>query len=118
MEDLLLHEGLAAVWRVVDRGNAFVDQRAPWKLAKQPDKRVELGHTLTTLAKLLAQCTLLVAPFMPQKAQELWQQLGAPGSVTEQRLDALRDLDPSGWRVSKGAPLFPKEQPQKEGAPA
>jgi hypothetical protein len=60
----------------------------------------------------------MVAPFMPTKAQELWRQLGAPGNVDEFRWpsreageSAEAGLDPSGWQVSKGAALFPREQP-------
>jgi methionyl-tRNA synthetase len=48
---------------------------------------------------------------MPEKAQELWSQLGAPGKVAERRFDSLIGLDPTGWQVRKGEPLFPKEKP-------
>jgi hypothetical protein len=48
---------------------------------------------------------------MPAKAQELWASLGGPGGVSAQRLDALWRLDPTGWRVTKGPALFPREQP-------
>jgi methionyl-tRNA synthetase len=48
---------------------------------------------------------------MPTKAQAVWEQLGAPGAVVDQRLPALETLDPSGWKVTKGAPLFPREAP-------
>jgi len=40
----------------------------------------------------------------------LWQQLGAPGTVAAQRFDQLHALDVTGWRVSKGEPLFPRPQ--------
>jgi methionyl-tRNA synthetase len=59
----------------------------------------------------LARQAVLVAPFMPTKAQELWSQLGAPGTVAEQRFDGLAALDATGWRVAKGESLFPKEKP-------
>jgi methionyl-tRNA synthetase len=52
---------------------------------------------------------------MPNKAEELWQQLGAPGRAAEQRFGTLDRLDPSGWRVRKGAPLFPKEERSPDG---
>jgi methionyl-tRNA synthetase len=45
---------------------------------------------------------------MPSKAQELWVQLGAPGRVDDFRFANVTGLDVTGWRVAKGAPLFPK----------
>jgi methionyl-tRNA synthetase len=47
---------------------------------------------------------------MPAKAQELWIQLGGPQVVSAQRFGDLGALDPTGWRVRKGAPLFPKAE--------
>jgi methionyl-tRNA synthetase len=54
---------------------------------------------------------VLLAPFMPAKAQAVWEQLGGPGAVADQRFAALERLDPTGWTVTKGAPLFPREAP-------
>jgi methionyl-tRNA synthetase len=107
----LLHEGLQAVWRSVARGNEYVDRQAPWKLAKDPANRAALEETMAALIRHLARHAVMLSPFMPQKCQELWHQLGAPGSVLDQRADALTRYDVTGWRVTKGAPLFPKDQP-------
>jgi hypothetical protein len=46
---------------------------------------------------------------MPQKAAELWSQLGGPGELEAQRFSNLLSLDPTGWRVAKGDALFPKD---------
>jgi methionyl-tRNA synthetase len=106
----LLHEGLKVVWQSVVRGNEYVDRQAPWKLAKDPAQRTALETTLASLIRQLARHAVLVAPFMPNKAQELWTQLGAPGVVSDQRFDRLAALDATGWRVRKGESLFPKEK--------
>jgi hypothetical protein len=45
---------------------------------------------------------------MPNKCEELWAMLGAPGSVHDATLDTLESIDPAGWRVTKSTPLFPK----------
>jgi methionyl-tRNA synthetase len=50
-------------------------------------------------------------PFMPGKSEELWKALGAPGSVGDMRFDSVAKIDPTGWKVEKGAPLFPKSEP-------
>ena len=107
----LLHEALRTVWQSVVRGNEYVDRQAPWKLAKDPALRGDLETTLASLMRQLARQAVLVAPFMPNKAQELWTQLGAPGVVADQRFDGLAELDATGWRVRKGESLFPKDKP-------
>jgi methionyl-tRNA synthetase len=103
------HEALRAVWRTVARANEYVDREAPWKLAKVPEARDQLHTVLATLVWRLAWQAVHLAPFMPAKAEELWRALGAPGSVHAQRFDCLGQLNPAGWRVTKGAPLFPRD---------
>ena len=122
--EYLPHEALRRVWLTVARANAYVDRKAPWKLAKDPEKRTELEQTLWSLARSLAMQSIHLAPFIPRKAEELWEQLGAPGQAGECRIfaenptqpllkfaggAATQPLDPAGWRVRKGVPLFPKE---------
>jgi methionyl-tRNA synthetase len=106
----LLHDALRAVWRAVARGNEYVDRQAPWKLAKDPAARTELETTMASLVRQLARFAVVLSPFMPLKAQELWQQLGAPGEVAAQRFTGLMELDGAGWRVAKGPGLFPKAE--------
>ncbi|MFI5230736.1 MAG: methionine--tRNA ligase, partial [Gemmatimonadales bacterium] len=104
----LLHEGLKRVMACVSRGNEFVQSNQPWSLAKSPSTRPELETVLAATIRQLARHAIHLAPFMPDRAQELWRQLGAPGDVHSQRFSAVGDLDVTGWRVAKGAGLFPK----------
>jgi methionyl-tRNA synthetase len=97
----------------VDRANGFVEERAPWTLAKQ-EKTDELGETLSALARSVARITLMSSPFMPEKTQAVWQALGLPGSVTQATWGDLEQPPTAGRRTSKPAPLFPKE-PQQHG---
>jgi methionyl-tRNA synthetase len=101
---------LRAIWQTVARGNEYVDRQAPWKVAKDAARRGELEETLATLTRQLIRQAVALAPFMPGKAEELWQQLGGSGTVRDVRFADLESLSPTGWRVAKGAPLFPKEQ--------
>jgi methionyl-tRNA synthetase len=107
----LLHEGLRRVMACVARGNEFVQSTQPWALAKAPEKRVELDTVLAAIVRQLARHAIHLAPFMPAKAEELWGQIGGPGSVHDQRFANVASLDVTGWRVAKGASLFPKPQP-------
>ncbi len=107
----LLHEAVARTMATVRDTNEFVQRSQPWTLAKDPAKRDELAATLATVIRSLARQALLLAPFIPGKAQELWQSLGGPGKISGCRMDTLAALDVAGWRVTKGDPLFPKPLP-------
>ncbi|HEY8175108.1 MAG TPA: methionine--tRNA ligase [Gemmatimonadaceae bacterium] len=104
----LLHEALRHAMASVTRGNEYVQKMQPWVLAKSPDTRTALETTLGTLMRSLARQAVMLYPFVPTKSQDLWQQLGAPGRIEDQRITTLMKLDATGWRVRKGAPLFPK----------
>jgi len=110
----LLHDALRAVWLTIARANEYVDRQAPWKLAKDPALRAELESTLATLMRQLTRQAVYLWPFMPNKAEELWKALGAPGSVGEMRFSGLEKLNPTGLKVQKGPSLFPKKEAEAE----
>ena len=104
----LLHDGLRRAMTCVTRGNEFVQSSQPWALAKTAEKRDELASVMAALTRALARHCVMLSPFVPAKAQALWEQLGAPGRVEDQRFSGLAALDATGWRVRKADPLFPK----------
>jgi methionyl-tRNA synthetase len=106
----LLHEGLRRVMLSVARGNEFVQSSQPWALAKDPTRRAELESVMAALARHLARHAVLLFPFMPIKSAALWQMLGAPGTLEDQRFESLGKLDATGWRVQKGEALFPRAE--------
>lgn len=106
----LLHEGLASIWKTVARANEYVQSSQPWALAKLPEQREALLGVLGTLGRSLARQAIAIAPFMPTKAQSLWEALGAPGSVHARRWPTHVPVDAAGWHVTKGTALFPREE--------
>lgn len=110
----LLHDALRAVWLTIARANEYVDRQAPWKLAKDPALRAELESTLATLMRQLTRQAVYLWPFMPNKTEELWKALGAPGAVGKMRFSGLDSLSPTGWKVDKGPSLFPKKEVEPE----
>lgn len=106
----LLHDGITAVYRMTSRANEYTAATAPWAVAKDATRRDELAQIMASLIRRIATQTVLLSPFMPTKAQQVWSQLGAPGAVADQRLDGLATLDVTGWTVTKGDPLFPRPQ--------
>ena len=112
----LLHQGLSAVWRMVGRANEFVQASQPWVLARDPSKRAELDGALASLLRTLARQSVLLAPFIPSKAQELWERLGGTGPVASQRFAGLAAIDPAGWSVRPAPPLFPRDEAKRASA--
>lgn len=104
----LLHEALAAVARQVARANEFTQAQQPWALAKDPANAVALDAVLASLVRRLARHAVQLAPWMPGRCAQLWETLGAPGALSEQSLHTIDQINPAGWRVTKGAPLFPR----------
>jgi methionyl-tRNA synthetase len=111
MDRHLLHEGAERACRLVDRANGFVEERAPWSLAKE-GRTAELADTLGALARALARISLMLSPLMPGKTQEVWSGLGLPGSIEEATWDLLEQPPTANCTVSRIAPLFPKENPK------
>jgi methionyl-tRNA synthetase len=107
MDAYLIHEGGTAAWGLVARANQFIEEHAPWTLAKE-GKSDEVGHVLAALARSLCRITLMASPFMPDRTQVVWQALAMPGSIGEATWEDLVTPHTGGKSVSKLAPLFPK----------
>jgi methionyl-tRNA synthetase len=102
-------QALERIWQRVRRLNRYVEERAPWQLAKDESKAAELDTTLRTLAEGLRVVTLLLHPYMPETTDKL---LGALGVGEDERaLDAAQlGARPGGGRTETLPPLFPKPQ--------
>jgi methionyl-tRNA synthetase len=103
-----LQQGAATIIDLASRANRYVEETAPWKLAKEK-RDAELDTVLADLARTVARLALLSAPFIPEKAAAIWTALGAPRRFGDVRLADVATLSVGGWRVSKPPPLFPKE---------
>ena len=106
----LTHEALAAIVRTVSRANLAIQEAKPWVLAKDPAQRPELERVLASLMRQLARQAVYLAPFIPGKAQALWDALGGPGAVAETTFEQAEHLDCTGWHVAKGENLFPRPE--------
>jgi methionyl-tRNA synthetase len=109
MDAYLLHEGAAAALALVSEANGFIERRAPWKMAKDPERAGDLDATLASLVRILATTATLLQPFAPGKMHELWRRLGADAPDVPKLAD-LAGLDPGGWSVEVGEVLFPRPE--------
>ena len=110
VDALAPHEALKAGWELVRRSNAYVEDAAPWQLAKDDAQRRRLEVVLFHAADALRMLALMTTAIVPRAAQELWSRLGLDAAVAEKTFsDDLRwGLLPAGRRVTTGAPLFPR----------
>lgn len=110
MDALTLNEGAAQIIELAGRANRYVEETAPWKLAKDRDRAGELDTVLANLARTVARLAVLAEPFMPAKAEEIWALLGAPQPLEAVRFGQLESLAVEGQTVTKPPVLFPKPQ--------
>jgi methionyl-tRNA synthetase len=100
-------QALERIWQRVRRLNQYVEENAPWKLAKDPEQADKLNTVLRSLAEGLRVLTVLLTPYIPESAEKLLDALGAP----ETDLAGARyGSHPGGQPVKKLAPLFPKPE--------
>jgi len=102
-----LQQGAALVIELASHANRYIEEQAPWKLAKAK-KDAELDSVLANLVRTVARLAVLAAPFVPSKAQEIWRVLGATRELSGVALADLGRIDVTGWTVLKPPPLFPK----------
>ena len=105
------HRALEAIFELLDRVNRYLETRAPWKAAKDPANADPVATTLYTSCESLRVIALLLAPFVPETAQEILGRLGIPDALKTARLpdDAGRwGLLEPGTATTKGAALFPR----------
>jgi methionyl-tRNA synthetase len=110
MDRLDLRAGAEALRGLVSDANLYVQQAAPWTLAKEGRERV-LDEVLAALAACLYRLAVLAVPFIPGKAQALWQALGGQGEAARAQWASLESPPVAGTATEKPEVLFPKPPP-------
>jgi methionyl-tRNA synthetase len=109
MSRLDFSTGFGAVWDLLRATNSYIEDRAPWALAKAGET-VAVAEVLGDCLEALRIVALLASPVIPRAAGDLWRRLGLSGRPEDVRLPdaAAWGQLPPGARVEKGAPLFPR----------
>jgi methionyl-tRNA synthetase len=105
--DVQPSRALDATWSLIRATNAYLEANEPWKAEPGAAVDAVMGDALEALRIV----TVLVSPALPATCQAVWQRLGLPGQVSDQRLPeaATWGLYPGGTTVVKGDPLFPRK---------
>ena len=116
MEQLEINTALKEVWSLVSRSNKYIDETAPWALAKDPAKRARLDTVMYNLAEVLRIVAILISPFIPLTAPKIWTQLGITDNFSDMRLTDAQQWGrlAAGTVVTKPEPIFPRIEEDKE----
>lgn len=110
LNELAFHKALARLWEYIRLVNRYVDEQAPWALARDPAQRRQLDTVLYNQVESLRIIALLIFPFMPHTAASIWRQLGIKQGIAQQRLvtaTAWGGILP-GTQIQPGEQLFPR----------
>ena len=109
MEACAPHNALAEVFKVIQRANKYIDETAPWALAKDMDANGNrLAHVLYNLLEATRICGILLTPFMPESMDKLFVQIGAPADIQTWDSAAVWGALRETAAVTKGENLFPR----------
>lgn len=103
-----LQSALEAIWSLITRANQYVDQTAPFKLAKDPAQAARLDEVLYNLVEVCRILAVLLWPFIPESAAKIFTQLGLP-SAPDKLSQATWGTIPPGHTIGEVAPLFPRK---------
>ena len=112
MEKYAFQNALAEVFKVISRANKYIDENAPWVLAKSEENKPRLARVLYNLLETVRICGGLLTPFMPDTAAEIARRLGG-ARMDWDSLGAFGVLDPQ-VAVVAGPALFPRIDVEKE----
>jgi methionyl-tRNA synthetase len=102
---------LDEIWSRVRRLNRYVEEEAPWNLAKDDAQAARLDEVLYGLAEGLRVVTVLLYPYLPAATTQLLAALGQPVEGVPSLADVRLGARPGGAEVEKLPPLFPKVEP-------
>ena len=104
--------GLTEIWKFVSRTNKYIDETAPWALAKDESKRARLAEVMYNLCESIRIISVLIAPFMPDTCAEIRRQLGLEGGF---EWDECKEFGKNAtYTVCKGDIIFPRIDLEKE----
>ena len=115
MDAMEINSAIKGVWALISRANKYIDETAPWILAKDEAKAARLQTVMYNLAETLRVVAILVAPFIPSTSPKIYTQLGlevpAEFLLTDAEFGKMEST-----KVQKGEPLYPRIEIAEDGA--
>ncbi len=112
MEHFAFQNALSEIFKVISRANKYIDENAPWVLAKSEESKPRLACVLYNLMETVRICAGLLAPFMPDTALEIGRRLG--GAPMDWDSLSVYGVLPKTVASVAGPALFPRIDMEKE----
>ena len=113
MERFQFQNALEQIFKTIQRANKYIDENAPWTLAKDQGNRARLATVMYNLLETIRICAVLLTPFIPDSAEKIFDQIGAcPCCRTWEKANVWGSLRPD-VTVHKGEALFPRIDAEK-----
>ena len=114
MDTFQTQAALEEVFKVISRANKYIDETAPWVLAKDKANKPRLATVMYNLLETLRICTQLLTPFMPESTVKAADQIGVPEELRTWDAAGEWGALPADVTVHKGDTLFPRIDMDKE----
>ncbi|MBQ5535691.1 MAG: methionine--tRNA ligase [Oscillospiraceae bacterium] len=114
MEKFQFQNGLEEIFRVIARANKYIDETAPWVLAKDEANRDRLATVMYNLLETVRICTVLLTPFMPESCEKIFSRIGAAENGRTWDSAAVFGVLGDNTVVHKGEAIFPRIDAEKE----
>ena len=112
LDKLNFSVALTDIWKFVSRTNKYIDETAPWALAKDESKKARLAEVMYNLCESIRIISVLVAPFMPETSAEIRRQLGVSADFEWDECGVFGKE--ATYSVVKGGIIFPRIDLEKE----
>lgn len=113
MDKFSFNMALEEIWILVRRANKYIDEKMPWVLAKEPERKAELDTVMHNLAEAIRIISILIEPFMHTTSKEIRKQMGLWYSEAVWEDSFAFDMM-NGEQVKKGSAIFPRLDIEKE----
>ena len=115
-EEMQFSAVLSDIWSLVARTNKYIDETAPWVLAKEEANTDKLASVMLHLVESLRQIAIMIEPFMPRTTPQIFAQLGIHQQdvMNWNSLKQFNKLSEGTKVVSKGTPIFPRLEVEVE----
>lgn len=114
LDQTQLNHMLAEIFQVVSRANKYIDETAPWILAREESNRTRLATVLYNLLETIRIITVPLSAFMPETMPKIWEQIGASEADVAYSTAAVFGTLPANVTVHKGDIIFPRIDVEKE----
>ncbi len=113
MERFQFQNALEQIFKTIQRANKYIDENAPWTLAKDQGNRARLATVMYNLLETVRICAVLLTPFIPDSAEKIFGQIGADAACRTWDSAHVWGALPADVTVRKGEALFPRIDAEK-----